>query len=118
MAILSLEIARLVDAKLGIGLLPFLYPAYVLAAGFRAIVDFNWMHTSKQYALIVKVVNTLFWLMLTAVFAIKVGAYSIEGLDSRDNVLPVDRYKVVDEVTDVAVMVALAVILAVMEVVW
>lgn len=115
---LSLEIARLVDAELGIGLLPFLYPAFILAGLFRAVVDFHWIRTDKRFAVAVKVVNLLFWIMLIAVFAIKVGAYSLEGLGDRDGREPVERYKVVDEVTDVAVMVGLAVVLAVMEGFW
>lgn len=117
-AMISLEIARLVDADLGIGLLPFLYPAYLLAAGVRGMVDFRWVATGKKERLIVKGVNTLLWLMLITLFSIKVGAYSLEGLHSRDDRSPVDRYKVVDEVTDVAVMVGVAVVLAVMEVFW
>lgn len=107
---LSLEIARLVDAELGIGLLPFLYPAFILAGLFRAVVDFQWVRTDKRFAVAVKVANMLLWIMFSAVFAIKVGGYSIEGLNSRDDVLPVDRYKVVDEVTDVAVMVGCSIV--------
>lgn len=90
---ISLEIARLADAELGIGLLPFLYPAYILAALFRAIVDFQWMgRTSKSFALAVKGVNGLLWIMLVVVFAIKVAAYSEQGLSSRDGREPVERY--------------------------
>lgn len=117
-AMISLEIARLVDAQLGIGLLPFLYPAYIFAAGFRAVVDFKWVATGRKYGVVVKVVNELFWLMLIVVFAIKVGAYSLQGLNSRDGRSPVDNYKVVDEVTDVGVMIGVALVLAVMEVFW
>jgi hypothetical protein len=112
-AMISLEIARLVDAQLGIGLLPFAYVGILLAAGLHLV-----MSRQKTYGLrLVKGFNAVYWLLLAVVFAIKVATEVKEGLHSRDNELPQDHYKVVDEVTDVAVMIFLAAVLVLLELV-
>lgn len=113
-AMISLEIARLIDAELGIGLIPFLYAGIVIAAGLHFFVCRK-SYGNKRGVTMVKSVNVLYWLMLVVVFSLKVATYVKEGVHSRDNVEPVDRYKVVDEVTDVGVMIFLAVILAILE---
>jgi hypothetical protein len=109
---LSLEIARLVDAELGIGLLPFLYPAIILAGVLHFVTS-----RRRSQVRVVKGVNVVFWLLLAGVFAIKVATYVKEGVHSRDGREPVERYKVVDEVTDVGVMIFLAAVLGLLDVV-
>jgi hypothetical protein len=112
-AMISLEIARLVDAQLGIGLLPFTYVGILLAAGLHLVMS---RQTTSELRL-VKCFNAVYWLLLAVVFAIKVATEVKEGLHSRDNVMPQDNYKVVDEVTDVAVMIFLAAVLVLLELV-
>ncbi|KAI5359424.1 hypothetical protein Slin15195_G070510 [Septoria linicola] len=113
-AMISLEIARLVDAELGIGLLPFMYPGIILAAALHALVCRQGSSKAGSRTL-AKSINALYWVLLAVVFAIKVATYVKEGVHSRDGIEPIDRYKVVDEVTDVGVMIFLAVVLVVLE---
>jgi hypothetical protein len=117
-AMQSLEIARLVDAELGIGLLPFTYAGIVLAALLHGIVLSRRDATrTRSVRLSTRLVNAAFWLILAIVLSIKIATYCKEGVHSRDGRLPVDRYKVTDEVTDLGVLLFLVVVLAVLEMV-
>ena len=116
LAMVSLEIARLVTAELGIGLLPFTYAGILLAVALHALNSVG--NKSRTFKYMAKGANLLYWMMLVVVFAIKVATYVKEGVDSRNNIYPVDQYKVSDEVIDVSTMIGVAVVLAIVELVW
>ncbi|SMY29973.1 unnamed protein product [Zymoseptoria tritici ST99CH_1A5] len=114
-AMLSLEIARLVDAQLGIGLLPFTYAGILIAAGLHFFASRQAKAGRTGHRLAVRTTNAVYWLLLAIVFAIKVATYVKEGVHSRDATKPESNYKVVDEVTDVGVMIFLAAVLVLLE---
>lgn len=124
-AMVSLEIARMNVAQLGLGLLPFEYPGIVIAAAVHLglVLARNKRRDGRgkggRATLMVERLgwglNTLYWVMTAVVWAIKIATYSLEGLHSRDGMSPEDAYLVVDEVTDLGVMVFLAVVLIIFE---
>lgn len=111
-AMISLEIARQVSADLGIGLLPFNYVGVLLAFFAHAFI-----HTKTS-----RLVNCVFWLLFVIFMALKVGAYakeSDEGYD-RETALdgvPLDMYKVSDQITDDATMIGVSFVLLILEIV-
>ena len=102
-AMVSLELARLVAANLGIGLLPFVYAGIIIAG----LIHIFWKATVP-----VRMVNAAFWLLLGVVNAIKVGTEVKEGINERKGT----AYPMVDEVTDVAVIIALCIVLTGLEI--
>ena len=96
-AMVSLELARLASATLGIGLLPFVYIG-IIAAGILHIV---WKDTGSL------ILNAAFWILLGVANAIKVATEVKEGINERKG----SMYPMVDEITDVAVMVGLCTLL-------
>lgn len=100
-AMVSLEIARLSAAHLGLGLLPFTYVGLILVGATRL----------TRKTLITKMVNVLFWVMLGVSNIIKISAEVDEGIGSRKGT----AYPMVDEITDVAVMIVLCGLLAILE---
>jgi len=116
-AMVSLEIARLETAELGIGLLPFQYVGVVIAAIVHSLLlvaakrrKAGKSRSASSGVMVEKLVimaGTLFWLMLTITWALKIATYAVEGIYSRDGMVPQDAYRVVDEVTDLGVMVLL-----------
>ena len=107
-AMVSLELARLVAAELGIGLLPFTYVGVLAAVATRL----TWRSRTAV------LVNVLYWVMLAAAMALKTAAEQEEqmGPDARvKNVTTQGMYPSSDEVIDNAVMVGVEVLLAVLE---
>jgi hypothetical protein len=110
LAMVSLEIARLVVAKLGIGLLPFTYLGVLIALANRIA----WRSRT------VGLVSALYWIMLAATMALKVAAEQAEqmGPGIRAQGVGVQgMYPTSDEVLDNSVMVGVELLLAVLEVV-
>lgn len=121
----SLEIARLEVAELGIGLLPFAYPGIVIAAGVHLGLVLarkkrrDGRGKGGSARLMVErlgwTFNVLYWVMTAVVWALKIATFVVEGVHSRDGISPGDAYGIEDEVTDLGVMVFLAVVLVVFE---
>lgn len=110
LAMISLEIARQVTANIGIGLLPFNYVG-VLGAFFVHV----FVHTKMS-----RLVSSLFWLLFAIFMAIKVATYSLEsdaGFKRAQSFqgVPLDMYKVSDQITDDATMVGVSVVLLMLE---
>lgn len=106
-AMVSLQIARLATAMLGVGLLPFTYAGVLLALATHILFD------SK----LARGLNMLYWIMLLTTMALLVAALADEGSDSRNGIYPIDQYKVSDEIIDVAVMIGVAAVLCLLEIV-
>jgi hypothetical protein len=110
LAMVSLEMARLVVAELGIGLLPFTYVGVLIALANRIA----WRSRT------VGLVSALYWIMLAAAMALKVAAEQAEqmGPEIRAQGVGVQgMYPTSDEVLDNSVMVGVELVLAVLEVV-
>ncbi|KAF2087048.1 hypothetical protein K490DRAFT_42560 [Saccharata proteae CBS 121410] len=108
LAMASLEIARLVVAELGIGLLPFTYVGVLAALANRL----TWPCRVSRLA------NAAFWLMLVVVMGLKTAAEADEmggRVERRKATEGVGRYPTSDEVIDNAVMVGVEVGLAALE---
>jgi hypothetical protein len=111
-AMVTIEIARLATAGLGVRQLPWTYCGIVLAVLVR------WLAGAPSRARgtrNVRWVTAGWWLLLAVVFAVGTGV-SVDEMHEGDTV---DRaeYPLADEVTDRAVVVGLAVVLAVCDVV-
>lgn len=105
-AMSALEIARLARAHLGVGLLPFIFVSLILAAALRSTDGLG------GYVSVWKWANLGLWLALVATTSVKVAGEAKEGTGARKGT----KYPNSDELTDVAVMLGLYVILAVLEV--
>ncbi|OHF01020.1 hypothetical protein CORC01_03587 [Colletotrichum orchidophilum] len=127
LAMVSLEMARLSVAQLGIGVLPFTYVGILAAlvihvavsttsyrSGFGRVGmhiyggDARWQWTAK-------VVNVLYWVMLMCAMAIKVASQAQE-----QNVLGVRtgqqaQYPISDSITDNATMMGVELVLLILE---
>ena len=102
----ALEIARLSLADLGIGLLPFTFVTLIVAGLTRftsglggRVIGWRW-------------VNVGVWVALAVCDGVKIAEEVKEGVGMREG----SKYPEKDEVTDVAVMVGVYVVLAVLEV--
>jgi hypothetical protein len=108
LAMVSLQIARLDIAQLGIGLLPF-----TLAGLLLAIV----LHSSWE-ARVVRIVNLTYWIMLIAAMTVKLLTELNEQRGSEVRVKgqgTQGKYPTSDEVIDVAVMMGCVGVLAILE---
>lgn len=108
-AMISLEIARLMVAKLGVGLLPFTYVGILLALANRL-----WWRVR-----IARVANILYWLALAVVTAVKTATKHKEEGNAMAKIKGsgVDgKYPMSDQLLDNAVMVGVEVVLALLEV--
>lgn len=106
LAMESLEIARLVVAKLGIGLLPFVWVGVLVACAMHAFLKTR----SAMGA------SVVFWIALAAVMAIKLSTLiKEEGQSERTGVA--NNYPLGDQVTDVGTMIGVEVVLAVLEII-
>jgi hypothetical protein len=104
-AIVSLELARLVAAKRGIGLLPFAYPAIVIAAVLRFTNGLG--GRIRSYVLL----NALLWVLLLIFSAVKIATEVKIGVKARKGT----KYPNVDELTDVSILLFLYAIMLLLE---
>lgn len=104
-----LEITRLSLAHLGIGLLPFTFVSLVVAAAVRLSVGLRGRLMGWR------AVNLGLWITLTVTNGIKVAeeVRELDGLGERQR--KGSKYMVVDELTDVGVIVGVYVALGVLE---
>ena len=100
-----LEIVRLSLARLGIGLLPFTFASLVAAGVLRATAGL------REKVIMWRWLNFSLWTGLAATNSVKIVQEVKEGIHVREG----SKYPVVDQVTDVAVMVGVYTVLAVME---
>lgn len=125
LAMASLEIARLIVAQLGIGLLPFTYVGILVALIFHvaaaSTTTTSWLgglHVYRgeaRWRWTVKGVNILYWVMLMCVMAIKVASQAKE-----QNVLGIRtgqqaQYPISDSITDNATMIGVEFVLLMLE---
>ena len=101
----ALEIVRLSLARLGIGLLPFTFASLVVAGVMRATVGLQGKVVMWRW------LNLGLWIVLAATNSVKIVQEVKEGIHAREG----SKYPVVDQLTDVAVMVGVYTVLAAME---
>lgn len=101
-----LEIVRLSLAQLGIGLLPFIFVSLVVAGLLRYTLIF------KRGAQPWRWTNLGLWIALAVTNSVKLSQEVKEGIDSRKGT----KYPVVDEITDVSVMIGVYVVLGILEI--
>lgn len=101
-----LEIVRQSLAHLGIGLLPFTFVALIAAA----VVRFAKGLRGKIYGW--RYLNLALWIALAVTNGVKVAEETKEGAGARKG----SKYPVVDQVTDVSVMIGVYAALAFLEV--
>lgn len=101
-----LEIVRLSLASLGIGLLPFTFAALVVAGLLRATLGL------RGKVMIWRWLNLGLWILLAATNSVKIAQEVKEGIHARKG----SKYPVVDELTDVSVMVGVYAVLAMIEI--
>lgn len=109
-AMVSLEIARQISAKVGIGLLPFNYVGVLGAFLAHAFV-----HTKTS-----RLVSFSFWIFFFVFMIVKVATYAKESDEGYKRIqvvdgVPLDMYKVSDQITDDATMVGVSFVLAMLE---
>ncbi|EXF80079.1 hypothetical protein CFIO01_13403 [Colletotrichum fioriniae PJ7] len=125
LAMVSLEIARLIVAQLGVGLLPFTYvgilAALALHVAAASTTTTSWLgglHVYRgeaRWRWTVKGVNVLYWAILMCVMAIKVASQAKE-----QNVLGMRtgqqaQYPISDSITDNATMIGVEFVLLILE---
>ena len=101
-----LEIVRLSLAQLGIGLLPFIFISLVMAGLLRYILIFRRGFQQLRW------MNLGLWTALAVTNSVKLSQEVKEGIDSRKGT----KYPVVDEITDVSVMIGVYVTLGILEI--
>ena len=101
-----LEIVRLSLAQLGIGLLPFILVSLVIAGLLRYILIF------KRGVQQLRWMNLALWTALAVTNSVKLSQEVKEGIDNRKGT----KYPVVDEITDVSVMIGVYVTLGILEI--
>ena len=101
-----LEIVRLSLAHLGIGLLPFTFFAIVVAGFLRLTSGLQGRVRGWRWA------NLALWTALAIMRSVKVAGEVKEGVNTRK----ATKYPVVDELTDVSVMVGVYAVLGILEV--
>ena len=97
-AMLSIEVARLSTAGAGVGLLPFLYVAFVAAATVR---------TACRADVGLRAASAAFWVVFVVMSAVKLATV---GKEANNSTYPRDH-----EMTDIGVEIGLAVILALLD---
>ena len=102
----TLEIVRLSLARLGIGLLPFTLASLIVAGVVRATAGLQGKVSMWRW------LNFGLWIMLAATNSVKIVQEVKEGVHAREG----SKYPVVDQLTDVAVMVGVYTVLAAMEI--
>ena len=100
-----LEIVRLSLAGLGIGLLPFTFVGLAIAGLMRATLGL------REKIHIWRWLNIGLWVALAATNSVKIAQEVKEGTDARKG----SKYPVVDQLTDVAVMVGVYTMLVLIE---
>ncbi|KAI9782714.1 MAG: hypothetical protein M1839_004702 [Geoglossum umbratile] len=100
---LSVEIARLILAHLGVGLLPFLYIAFLTAGMLR------WRRSMWRPGF--RWCSVALWVMLATVGVVKLVGEVKEGVGTRKGT----KYPMSDQVTDVGVEIGVCVLLAGLE---
>jgi hypothetical protein len=107
--ICALEITRLSLAHLGIGLLPFTFVSLVVAAAVRLSVGLRGRLMGWR------VVNLGLWMVLAVMNGVKVAeeVRELDGLGGKQR--KEGKYMVVDELTDVGVMVGVYIALGILE---
>ena len=101
-----LEIVRLSLAHLGIGLLPFTFISIIAAGVLRLTRGLQGRVRGWRWA------NLVLWIALAITNGIKIAEEVKEGTDQRKGT----KYPVVDELTDVSVMIGVYVVLGTLEV--
>ncbi|KAL8852009.1 MAG: hypothetical protein Q9221_003114 [Calogaya cf. arnoldii] len=101
-----LEIVRLAITHLGVGLLPFTLVVLIAAAAVR----FTRGLKGRIYAW--RWLNLALWVVLAIMNGVKIAEETKEGTDARKG----SKYPVVDEITDVAVMIGVYAVLAILEI--
>lgn len=101
-----LEIVRLSLADLGIGLLPFTFVALIVAGSIRATVGFRGKVMMSRW------LNVCLWITLAVTNSVKIVQEVKEGTAARKG----SKYPVVDQLTDVSVMVGVYAVLAMLEI--
>lgn len=106
----TIEVARLVRADLGVGLVPFVYVGCLIAISLQA-TDALWGRLRGW-----QVSGTLFWLLsfcITTVKAVAVGRFGTKGPLARKG----SKYPVEDQLTDLIVLVIFYAILVAMQII-
>ena len=101
-----LEIVRLSLASLGIGLLPFTFLALGVAGLLRATSGL------RGKVMLWRWLNLGLWIILAATNSVKIAQEVKEGIDARKG----SKYPVLDELTDVSVMVGVYAVLTMIEI--
>ena len=102
-----LEIVRLSLAHLGIGLLPFTFITLITAAAVRFTKGLQGRMHGWRY------LNVGVWIALAVANGVKIAGEKKEGVGARKG----SKYPVVDQVTDISVMVGVYAVLGVLEVI-
>lgn len=102
----TLEIVRLSLALLGIGLLPFTYVGLFIAFALRFSQRFRGPIQKWRWA------SFFLWISLAVANGVKLSGELKEGIRSREGT----KYPMIDQITDVAVMIGVFVVLGVLEV--
>ena len=100
-----LEVVRLSLAHLGVGLLPFTFVALIAAGSMRATLGM------RGKVAMWRGLTLVLWLALAVTNSIKIAGEVKEGTDARKG----SKYPVVDQLTDLSVMVGVYVMLAAIE---
>lgn len=121
LAMLSLIIARMSVAQLGIGLLPFTYVSFLLAAGFHAYIGLGRVRQRTDVAArsqrrTMQALNVIFWLAQICVLSIEIAVLAGEGDRHGHRSGQQSQYPISDEITDVAVVIGVACVLIVLEI--
>lgn len=101
-----LEIVRLSLAQLGIGLLPFTFVTLIIAAALRWTGGLGGRMYGWRWA------NLGVWIALAVANSVKVAQEAKEGTGARKD----GRYPVVDQITDVGVMIGVYAALGLLEI--
>jgi hypothetical protein len=102
----ALEVARLILADLGIGLLPFVWPAFLIATFLR------FSHGGRGRLERYWIASIVLWIFLVVTNVVRLVQMSQEGVNTRKGTM----YPMSDQVTDVAVEVGLYAVLVFVEV--
>lgn len=102
-----LEIVRLSITHLGVGLLPFTLVVLITAAAVRFTKGLKGRILAWRY------LNLALWVALAVMNGVKIAQETKEGAGSRKG----SKYPEADEITDVAVMIGVYAILALLEII-
>lgn len=102
----TLEIVRLSLALLGIGLLPFTYVGLLIAFALRMSQKFRGPIQKWRWA------NLFLWISLAVANVVKLSGELKEGINSRKG----SKYPMIDQITDIGVMIGVYLVLGVIDV--